>query len=122
MSWFRSKVSKPADPYFRGLRIPWRFPYLESPKFPGPEGVGRWHGCLPSLETLHTLTDRLWRPCLQMTGIVDFVGSVWPLSWRRRHREGVPSAGRVDGRPVLYSIPAERTPLYLSFCSAPARR
>src|SRR5258708_35572893 len=94
MSWFRSKVSKPADPYFRGLRIPWRFPYLESPKFPGPEGVGRWHGRLPSLETLHTLTDRLGRPCLQMTGIVDFVGSVWPLSWRRRHREELPGLER----------------------------
>src|SRR5712664_2239011 len=33
------------------------FAFLASPKFPWREGVGRWHGRLPSLEPLHTLTS-----------------------------------------------------------------
>src|SRR6267143_1070128 len=34
-----------------------RFSFLVSPKFPWREGVGRWHGRLPSLGPLHTLTS-----------------------------------------------------------------
>src|SRR5260221_2787320 len=33
------------------------YSFLVSPKFPWREGVGRWHGRLPSLEPLHTLTS-----------------------------------------------------------------
>jgi hypothetical protein len=35
------------------------FSFIESPKVPWREGVDRWHGRLPSLESLHTLTSAI---------------------------------------------------------------
>jgi hypothetical protein len=48
------------------------FAFLVIAKFPSPEAVGRWH--VP----------------FEMEGVVDLVGSVWPLRRRHRRREGSP--------------------------------
>src|ERR1700730_5093516 len=70
------------------------FSVLVSPKFPWREGVGRWHGRLPSLEPLHTLTSA--------TGAGDLAVEANPgddLRGRRRW----PESG-VQG--LLFGVPA----------------
>src|SRR5271169_6630455 len=56
-------------------------PFLASPKFPWREGGGRWHGRLPSLEPLHTLTSA--------TGDGDLAFEANPGDLRSHRRCGV---------------------------------